>query len=236
MSRDLLLWLLHAQAYDQVADRRDSPRHDIPTELGRRVLQYVRGGMVGEEASWPGLKGVAPGQRGPADFGLSLAWPPPRPLHAERLSVTTTPQQVASNVYAALGWHGSREAGDERAVIRSVRTPTVLRDVLINHAFVEHVARHPSRGAFANYVLPTLRMPHEVWLTHVGSSSGGVFRYHFLAAFDDGTTAVVAVEPGEAPVAWNFFPAKRRTDIQKRRRGTALYSRNQGELTGARRG
>lgn len=150
-------------------------------------------------------------------------------LHAERLSVTTTPQQVASNVYSALGWHGSREAGDERAVIRSVRTPTVLRDVLINHAFVEHVARHPSRGAFANYVLPTLRMPHEVWLTHVGSSSGGVFRHHFLAAFDDGTTAVVAVEPGEAPAAWNFFPAKRRTDIQKRRRGTALYSRNQGE-------
>lgn len=110
---------------------------------------------------------------------------------------------------------------------RGYELPTVLGDLRIDHGFVEHVARHPNRGAFANYVLPTLKEPHEVWLTHVGSSRGGAFRHHFLAAFDDGVTAVVVVEPGEAPVAWNFFPVKRRTDVRKRRKGMLLYSRRQ---------
>lgn len=229
MSRHLLLWLLQTHALDDAPPRHDTGEYELPTVLGDQALRYVHGGMAHRALPWPGLQGVAPGQKGPAEHGLSSAWPPPRPLRAERLSVTTTRAEVMASVYAALGWRGSREPDDERVVVLSVRTPPGLQDVRIDHAFVEHVARHPSRGAFANYVLPTLREPHEVWLTHVGSSRGGVFRHQFLAAFDDGVTAVVAVEPSEAPVAWNFFPVKRRTDIQKRRKGIPLYSRHRGE-------
>lgn len=229
MSHERLTWLLSALAVDHAVRRHRIGRHDAPLVVGDRALRYILGGTASREIRWLGLKGIAPGQRGPADYGLSSAWPPPRPLCAERLSVTTTREEVMENVYAALGWRGSRERGDERVVVLSVQTPPGLQDVRIDHAFVEHVAGHPSRGAFANYLLPTLREPHEVWLTHVGSSSGGVFRHQFLAAFDDGTTAVVAVEPGEAPVAWNFFPVKRLTDIQKRRKGMPLYSRHRGE-------
>lgn len=228
MSRDLLLGLLQTHAFDHAPPRHDTGSYEVPTVLGGRALRYVHGGMAPRAAPWLGLKGVAPGQKVPADFGLSPAWPPPRPLRAERLPVTTTSQQVTSNVYTALGWQGRREPGDERAVIRTVRTPPSLPDVRIDHAFVEHVAGHPSRGEFANYILPALREPHEVWLTQVGSRKGGVFRPHFLAAFDDGTTAVIAVEASESMVAWNFFPVKRRTDIQKRRKGVALYYRREG--------
>ena len=142
-----------------------------------------------------------------------------------------------ANVYAALGWHGTREPGDERAIVRSVRTPTVLDDVRVDHAFVEHVAKQPSRGEFANYILPTLREPLEVWLTRVGSGSGAVYRPHFLAAFDGGTTVVVAVKSNEESVAWSFFPMKRRTTIQKRRKGVVLYARPRAyAVEGARRG
>ena len=233
MNRDLRLWLLHAHVLDRALPRPDAGRHDdVVAKLGGRVLQYLLGGMANEEAPWLGLKGVAPGQKGPTDFGLSSVWPPPRPLHAERLPATTTPEEARANVYAALGWQGSREPGDERIVIRSVRTQAVLQDVRIDHAFVEHVAKHASRGRFANYILPTLSEPHEVWLTQVGSSRGAVFRHQFLAAFDDGTTAVIAADPSEALVAWNFFPVKRRADIRKRRKGLVLYSRHHGEGNG----
>lgn len=227
MSRHLLLWLLQTHAFDDASPRHDTRGYELPTVLGDQALRYVHGGMAPRTLPWPGLEGVAPGQKGPADFGLSSAWPPQRPLRAERRPVTTTREEVMANVYAAFGWRGSREEGDERVVVLSVRTPPGLRDVRIDHGFVEHVARHPNRGAFANYVLPTLKEPHEVWLTHVGSSRGGAFRHHLLAAFDDGVTAVVVVEPGEAPVAWNFFPVKRRTDVRKRRKGMLLYSRRQ---------
>lgn len=237
MSHDLLLWLLHAHVVDHALPRSDAGNYDVPRELGGGVLQYVLGGMAPREAPWLGLKGVAPGQRGPADFGLSPNWPPPRPLHAERLSVTTTREEVVANVYAALGWRGSREPRDETAGVLSVPTPPGLQDVLIDHAFVEHVAKYPSRGEFANYILPALKEPHEVWLTQVGSGSGAVYRPHFLAAFADGTTVVVAVKSIEESVAWSFFPMKRRTTIQKRRTGVAIYARpNEEALEGARRG
>ncbi len=237
MSHDLLLWLLNAHAFDHAPSGREAGHHDVPTVLGGRVLQYVLGGMAPQEAPWLGLKGVAPGQKGPADFGLSRGWPPPRLLHAERLPATTTREEVRANIYAALGWHGSREPGDERAVVRSVRTPAGLQDVRIDHAFVEHVAKYPSRGEFANYILPALREPHEVWLTQVGSGSGAVYRPHFLAAFDGGTTVVIAVKSIEESVAWSFFPMKRRTTIQKRRKGVVLYAGpKEYAVEGARRG
>ena len=238
MSRDLLRWLLHAHVLDRALPRPDAGRHDdVVTKLGGRVLQYLLGGMANEEAPWLGLKGVAPGQKGPTDFGLSLRWPPSRLLRAERLPVATTREQVMANVYAALGWHGSRQPRDERAVVRSVRTPPGLQDVRVDHAFVEHVAKYPSRGEFANYILPALREPHEVWLTQVGSGSGAVYRPHFLAAFDGGTTVVIAVKSVEESVAWSFFPMKRRTTIRKRRKGVVLYAGpKEYPVEGARRG
>lgn len=236
MSRDVLPWLRDAQASGHTVERHDSARYGVPVALGERVLRYVLGGMAREEAPWPGTKGVAPGQRGPADFGLSRNWPPTRPLHAERVATTTTREETMANVYGALGWHGSRAPGDELAVVRSVRTPPGLEDVRIDHAFVEHVAKHPSRGKFASYILPTLRTPHEVWLTQVGSGSGPVCRPHFLAAFDDGTTVVIVVKSNEESVAWSFFPVKRRTTIRKRRRGLVVYAGpNSYETGGARR-
>lgn len=171
---------------------------------------------------WVGLRTPVPDQKGPAAFGLSGDWPPANPRAAERLPRTESRAQAMERIHAALGWRSVRTPGDERYAIHTVHTPDGLEDVQIDHAFVEHVARDPSRGDFANYILPALERPHEVWLTWVRAKDGVLFlRPHFVAAFEDGRTAVVAVQPKQAWVAWTFFAAK--GAVRNRRKGELLY-------------
>lgn len=190
----------------------------------------VPGGPAGTvgSAPWQALRGVVPGQKGPGDFGLPAAWPPGAALRAERLPETATSQEAAAAIYSALGWGGRRIPGDERTLIHTVRTPGRLEDVQIDHAFVDHVARHPSRGQFANYILPTLQEPHEVWLTWVGSTSGPLLRPHFFAAFEDGRTAVIAIDAKNAWVAWTLYTTDKSRQVDRRRAGELLYRRGGG--------
>ncbi len=180
-------------------------------------------GPSGGDPPWIGLREPALDQRGPEDFGLSGDLPAVSPLAAGRLPRTASTGQAMDRVHAALGWRGVRRPGDERAVIHTVRTPDGLEDVQIDHAFVEHVAADPSRADFANYILPALERPHEVWNTWVRAKNGVLFlRPHFLAAFEDGRTAVIAIQPKEAWIAWTFFTAKEKS-VRRHRKGELLY-------------
>ncbi len=204
------------------AARRFAPDPGWSYSPGRLGGGPPEAGPGGGDPPWIGLPDVAGSQKGPADFPVPRAWAPADRLHAAKpASPTRTRSQAMDRIHAALGWTGVRRPGDERNVIHAVRTPDGLEDVQIDHAFVDHVARHRGRGDFANYILPTLEAPHEVWNTWVRAKDGAIFlRPHFLAAFDDGKTAVAVVHPKEAWVAWTFFMEDR---VNRRRRGELLY-------------
>lgn len=105
-----------------------------------------------------------------------------------------------------------------------VPTPPGLDDVHVTKSFVDHLVgrrsadRQYKREEFANFILPTLRSPAEVWLQ--------ARREHnpvFLAAYEGGTYGIVVVRKDKYGwVAWTFYPGK---VINNKRKGRLLYRR-----------
>ena len=57
--------------------------------------------------------------------------------------------------------------------IRVVRTPGRLEDVVIRKEQLPHLVRKQPREEWANYILPTLEDPLEVWLSPVKNNATG---------------------------------------------------------------
>ena len=110
---------------------------------------------------------------------------------------------------------------------RVVETPPGLDDVTITESFVDHlVDHHPRREArerFAEFVLPTVRDPDEVWLAAVEGPKGRiVYRRRFIAAFEGRDGLLVAQEARDGSWAWTFYTAR---TVLRHRRGRLLYRR-----------
>ncbi len=180
----------------------------------------------------PQVRSVLPGQQGPAHFGLPGVWPYGRPLAAERLPRPDGKDAAIAQWYATFGWRGRRRPGDERNAVHTVRTPQGLDDVHIDHRAIEHMAEHqPSRAADAEFLRATLEDPLEVWLVWVRDERGrAALRPHYLAAFEDGRSALAVVQQDSAVLwtLWTFFASRRGVEIDKRRAGHLLYRRGGG--------
>lgn len=108
-----------------------------------------------------------------------------------------------------------------------VLTPAGLDDVHVTKSFVDHLVNRRStdrqykREEFAEFILPTLRNPAEVWL----QVRQGEYNRIFLAAYESGYYGIVVVRKDKYGwVAWTFYPRKA---INNKRKGYLLHRREE---------
>ena len=118
--------------------------------------------------------------------------------------------------------------------VRRVRTPGHLDDVVIRKENLPHLVEKQHREEWANYILPTLEDPLEVWLSPIKNKATGkiVYRRRFITLFDDaGKTRgalAVAQENKDGSLLWTFFPRDNMRRIDMQREGFLLYRKQAG--------
>ena len=117
---------------------------------------------------------------------------------------------------------------------RIVRPPGRLDAVAIKREYLRHLVEKQHREVWANYILPTLEDPLEVWLSPVKLKPSGkiVYRRHFIALFDDAdkTRATLAAvqENKDSSLLWTFFQGRDLKYLDRHRAGFLLYSKQAG--------
>ena len=118
--------------------------------------------------------------------------------------------------------------------VRVVRTPGYLEDVAIRKEYLPHLVEKQHREEWANYILPTLEDPLEVWLSPVKIKASGkiVYRRRFITLFDDagktrGSLAVTQ-ENKDSSLLWTFFPRDKMRRLDMQREGFLLYRKQAG--------
>ena len=148
---------------------------------------------------------------------------PPAPPHLPRAEGQDAQLQAIENA-----------VGMPREGIRVVRTPGRLEDVAIRKERLPHLVRKQHREEWANYILPTLEDPLEVWLSPVKNNATGkiVYRRYFITLFDDADKTrgalAVAQENKDGSLLWTFFPRGKMRQIDKQRHGFLLYRKQAG--------
>ena len=118
--------------------------------------------------------------------------------------------------------------------VRIVRTPGCLDDVVIRKERLPHLLEKQHREEWANYILPSLEDPLEVWLSPVKNNATGkiVYRRHFITLFDDAGknrgTLAIAQENKDSSLLWTFFPRGNMRQMDKQRKGFLLYRKQAG--------
>ena len=124
--------------------------------------------------------------------------------------------------------------GMKKNGVRRVRTPGRLDDVVIRKKQLPHLVRKQPREEWANYILPALEDPLEVWLSPVKNNATGkiVYRRRFITLFDDAdkTRATLAAtqENKDGSLLWTFFSSKDFKFIDRQRQGFLLYRKQAG--------
>ena len=111
---------------------------------------------------------------------------------------------------------------------RFLKTP--VDEVLIDRERIAHVVEKEkdARERYANYILPTLTEPNEVWLTAYANGGKIEYRKRYIKAFkgnkkNRGGLAVTVVSP-DGSLLWNFIPADAKS-LDRNRVGSLLYPR-----------
>ena len=124
--------------------------------------------------------------------------------------------------------------GMESNGVRRVRTPGRLDDVVIRKDYLPHLVKKQHREEWANYILPTLEDPLEVWLSPIKLKSSGkiVYRRRFITLFDDaGKTRgslAIAQENKDGSLLWTFISQDKMKRIDLQRQGFLLYRKQAG--------
>ena len=124
--------------------------------------------------------------------------------------------------------------GMEKNGVRMVRTPGYLDDVAIRKERLPHLVEKQHREEWANYILPALEDPLEVWLAPVKLKPSGkiVYRRRFITLFDDAgktrATLAAAQENKDGSLLWTFFQGRNFKYLDRQRQGFLLYSKQAG--------
>ena len=89
--------------------------------------------------------------------------------------------------------------------------------------YLEHIVAKwtAAQERYANFILPTLAEPNEVWLTEYSDG----FRRRFIKFFrGDKNMLVIVRENTEESLLWNAIPAEARY-IDKQRTGILFYNK-----------
>ena len=218
---------------------KDGKRHTLLPDAG---WSYNPGEA---EGLWDIGSGGAPvaGQKTFKDFGL-----PPLAKTSDGLRLrapATLPK--SENQTAALAQLLTALAIPKRGW-REVQTPDGLDNVIIRKEWLddegrphnlEHIveAGKGNRERFANYILPTLKNPLEVWLTEQEryTKSGKkqrVFRRRFIALFKGKKARqglAVVQENKDGSILWTFVPSTLGNKyLDNQRQGLLLYRKREG--------
>ena len=168
-------------------------------------------------------------------LGLPAALPPAaaRPKKIAMPDGASIEERVAT-AERALAVHGSvpiavtRSDGVKDILYHRVPTPEGLDDVWIAQSTIRHtVAEKPigDRERWANFVLPTLRDPGEVWLQGRRDERGRtIYGEVYFSAYPDADMLVLArPDPKLGNIAWTFYPLSSKAQLEKRRAGKLLY-------------
>ena len=120
---------------------------------------------------------------------------------------------------------------------REVATPDGLDNVIIRSDQLEHIVADGkgNREQFANYILPTLKDPLEVWLTEEErytktGKKQQIFRRRFIALFKSNKAKqglAVAQENKDGSILWTFVPIGNMKNLDNRRAGFLLYGKQE---------
>lgn len=139
------------------------------------------------------------------------------------------PQRKSDSVEEALGL-------SEATPNLFIETPA--GQILLTRERVAHITaghRRRQRERYADYILPTLTEPNEVWITAYANGEEIEFRKSYIKVFKEetnstgGTIAIVLEKLGE-PLLLTFFPASD-SSLNARRRGRLLYPKPKKKKT-----
>ncbi len=125
----------------------------------------------------------------------------------------------------------TRPDGKKDVELRRVSRPGELKEAVIGERFVDHIFNHPDdrrRADFAEFVIPALRDPGEVWGRWEEIDGRTVWHEFSLAVFPGANNTVVVLRemPKLGMFAWTVRPVSRsraEKEINKQRRGKLLY-------------
>ena len=118
---------------------------------------------------------------------------------------------------------------------RRIVTPDSVDDVIAWWKRLPHIADADkgTRIRYANYILPTLQNPLEVWLAErpeKATPAGRVYRRSFIAVFDRGEAERhglgIVNEGRDGSLFWTFVPKKKLNQLDGERAGHLLYRRD----------
>jgi len=104
---------------------------------------------------------------------------------------------------------------------RSIQTP--LEPVIIQKDLLLHIIkkRSAARERYANFIIPSLADPNEIWLTSYDDG----FRRRFIKLFKGKKNMLVIVRENlDGSLLWNVIPAES-TYINRQRTGVLLYEK-----------
>ncbi len=113
--------------------------------------------------------------------------------------------------------------------MREVQTP--VDPVFIRPELLPHVVEkaQDARERYANFILPTLQKPFEIWLTFY---TDGTYRKRYIGLFAGASNLMVVVrENRDGTLFWEVYNAMNADakKLNKQREGTLLYGQDLGE-------
>ena len=161
------------------------------------------------------LAGV-PGQKNWRDFGRPAIADVPK---AHRLS---TPALIdrAPDRTAALSVLAEALGVSKQAPLRIVTTP--VGDVTIRNEWLAHLVgkEQDAREQFANFIIPTLESPFEVWLSEYFDG----FRHRYIGLFEDLGLLAIVRQNQDGSLLWNMMKA-RDAYLDRQRSGLLLFGK-----------
>jgi hypothetical protein len=110
--------------------------------------------------------------------------------------------------------------GDKKELF--VDTPVgkeLIRKEMLRHSVQK---RKLTRERYANYVIPTLKDPYEVYLTQYADGSR---RRMYIGLFDDGSTMLALTIMRDGSLLFNVIIPEKNRYINKKRKGWLIYEK-----------
>lgn len=167
-------------------------------EVGKTCLASVPGQKTWKDYGRPEISSVSSNLR------------QPNPVVLERQADRSIALQVIEN---ALGV-------SENAPLRTVVTP--VDEVIIRHEWISHIVEkdRDAREQFANFIIPSLESPYEIWLSEYEDG----FRHRYIGLFEDaGILSIVRINK-DGSLLWNAMKAKS-VYLNKQRCGLLLFGK-----------
>lgn len=169
-----------------------------------------------DAGNWTAIAGQDTWKKG---YKLPPAKELPAATAPQLLPAAKTREQARTALDTALGLSAN-------APRRYVKTP--VDTVLIDREITAHVVEkeQDARERYADYILPTLTDPNEVWITAYANGEKIEYRKRYIKAFkgnkkNRGGLAVAAVRP-DGSLLWNFIPTDP-SGLDRNREGELLY-------------